>query len=259
MGLTTFLPNFRAWHLINLDQGDEIKGDFEAEDLTREVSSTYAETHALNRDEPILQYLHGNSDTFSFTGRVYARNGFQEVKGKIDKLLDWARRLPGLQRPPVVLFYAGNGELSQQSVIESVSSIRYDPLRGDGSIRGATFSVTLRQYIPYSLDQSEPPETRYHKTKDGETLELICFHEYNNPLLAIAIRQRQSGLLLPLEVGQVVQLPSFDAIRTTAIKPKSITLQGLTSKKDTPQKTLREFHIDRLNRKRTSTIVPEGV
>lgn len=253
--MSFIFPSFRSWSFANLDTGDEIEGDFEAEGLTRNVSAEYTEGHALGRQAPILQFIHGNSETISFGSRIYAAHQFVDVREKLDKLIKWTKVTPGLGRPPRLLFWLGNGELNLECVIESVSDIVYDPVRIDGSIRGATFTVNLRQYTSYELETGDPPETRYHPARAGDYLELLAEEEYGRPELGVVLARRQPSVGFPIATGTIIKLPSLEAIRREAIVPTSHVFEGMTSKKDSPQRRLFASMLDRRSSSKLSTVL----
>jgi hypothetical protein len=256
------LPNFRAWHIINTDNFEEIEGDFEAVGVTRNVTTSYSQKTTLNRQDPITQFLHGNADTLTFQGRAFAHDALLgDATEKLTKLIEWTKRDPDLGRPPVVLFFVGDADPIYGdffSIIESISDITYDSPTVTGAVRGVSFTVNLRQFTEFELETGPAPETRSHNAKQGEYMELIAEAEYGNPMMGDIIRKRHPDLQL-LRTGNVVGLPSFEAIRRTKVVPTSIQLQGLTKSKASPQKDLRDHHLDRLNRIGRSVVVPEGL
>jgi hypothetical protein len=258
-----FLPTFRTWRLVNTDvPGSIVEGDFEALGVTRNVSANYATHKALNQFKPITQYLSGNLDTLSFQGRLYQSHGFDNITEKFNTLVAWTNRDPDLRRPPIVLFSVGDGDTvyfdNALSIIKSISDIQYDSPTVTGGVRGIAFTINLEEYAEFSLENPPPPETRYARAKDGEYMELLAQREYGEPLLGDVIRKRHPALQI-VEAGDVVKLPSFDAIRTTAVIPRSIALQGLTLRKESDQKDVRDFHFDRNNRTFYSTVIPKGL
>lgn len=261
MGL---LPNLRAWHLINTDTAEVIDGDFEAEEVSRNITTTYGESTSLNRQQPITQFLHGNAEVVSFQARFFADSAFSSVTGKFEKLVSWAKRDEELGRPPVVGFWIGDGDTAYGnffSVIESISDIKYDSPTATGAVRGVTCTITLRQFEEFDIagvTARSPPETRFHAVRDGEYMELIAEREYGRPLLGDVVRKRHPRLQQP-NVGDIIKLPSLEAIRRVSVQPTSIALRGLTVRKDSPQRRLLEFHTARLNRSMVSTSVPEGL
>lgn len=272
----------RGWSLTNTDDGEEVRGDYEAEGITRNVSASYGETHALNSQIAVTQFLHGNSDTLSFQATFFDDSvaGFAGITGaveaiqadlaggpvkaleKLEKLEEWARRIDDLQRPAIVLFVAGDGSISQLSIIESLDSIQYGPLGLTGEPKLITLTINLRQFVPVDFEELagefSPPTTRYHRVKYGEYAELVAHREYKKPLFGDVIRRIHDRNQI-WQTSDIIKLPSFAAIRTEVIKPRSLQLSGLTSKKASPQKTLREYHFDRLNRTFSSKVIPEGI
>jgi hypothetical protein len=54
--------------MINVDTGEELEGQFEAVNLTENPGApSYAGFTSLNRENEVLQFLHGNADTITFT------------------------------------------------------------------------------------------------------------------------------------------------------------------------------------------------
>jgi hypothetical protein len=277
-------PNKRSWKLLNFDSGEEIEGDFEAVGLTRNVSNNYTTKTALGRQHPVTQYLNGNLDTLSFEGRIRARDVFETqgfraspanissfVQGgppilkpgeRLDLLVSWTRVDPDLGRPPLVYFSLGEGDVGygdSLSIITSIDNIVYDTLTNNGELRGCVFTVNLQQYEDdYEIGTFEPPETRYARAKNGEYYELLCQREYGNPLLAIEILNRHPEQPIP-QPGDIVRLPSFDAIRSAKLATRSIALSGIRSSAESPQKDLRQHYTDRLNRQKKSLTVPKGL
>lgn len=275
------------WHMLNQDTSEELEGDFEAQDVTRNVSSAYIEHFALSRQSPITQYLHGNVKTLSFTGRFFADPAILSITGlpfagpvpflpaaakapgnrfslrpseKLAKLEAWTDVDPELLRPPIVQFTIGNGELSQTSVIESISNIRYDRPLLTGEVRGVTFTVNLRHFVPFDMETaSEPfPDTRYHHVTSGEYYELVAEREYGFPLLGDLVRKRHPRQAIVHE-GNIVALPPVRAIQHTPITPQSIVLKNVTSDAESPQGQLKQVVLDRLNKTKFSTVIPDGI
>jgi hypothetical protein len=231
---------------MNNDTTDEIQGQFPVLGVTQEVGSTYGESFALNRKTPILQFLHGNSERISFEGRLYAETAVDDLYKHIKLLLSWAERDEDLKRPPVLGFWVGNASLSLNCILESVSNIVYHSFRDDGSPRDITFTLNLREYVPYSLEIESGGETRYHRAKLHDYYEWLTQREYRDPMLGVYIRG-QHPTKPSLAVGDVVKLPSIDSLRTVKVQPSSISLKTSFGRKDTVQRTLRILVQDRLN------------
>ncbi len=269
MGL---LSNQRNWRITNRDTNEEVEGDFEAEGVTRQISSTYAESIALGAQDAITQFLHGNVDTLSFQATFFADSvlgrvglnlfgGTKSARDKLDKLEEWTKIDPRFSRPAVVLFSIGDGFIHQQSVIQSIGPINYGDLGAFGEVKQITCTINLRKFVKFDiaseLAAGDPPESRFHRAKQGEYMELLAEREYGRPLIGDVIRKRHPKLQV-LRVGDTVKLPSFEAIRSTPVAPDSVPLKGITKKKESPQTRLRDFHFERLNRPYTSLVLPEG-
>ena len=257
-----FLPNLRIWRITNTDTGETVEGDFEAVGISRTVSASYAEHKTLGQFKPLTQFLGGNSDKLTFQARVYQSHAFDNVEEKFQRLIAWVLRDPDRFRPPIVLFSVGDASPvyfdNALAVIEGISDITYDSPTVTGAVRGITFTINLKEYTEYSLENVPAPESRFARAKAGEYMELITQHEYSNPLLGDVIRKRHPDLQI-VQAADIVKLPSLEAIKNSIVEPKSIALKTSLGRKSTVQKTLHEFHFDRTNRTFRSTIVPTGL
>lgn len=250
------------WTLTNVDTGEKIEGQFGPVDPTESPGNpVYAEHTSLNRDKPILQFVHGTADGFSFGAYFFARSETDEDPfKKITALKKWRQRDSYLARPPIVAFYVGDNNLHfWQAVIASIGEIKYfDPPKHMGGIRGVSTTITLKEYVPWELKSEPAPETRYHHAKQGDYYELIAWREYRDPMLGDVVRSRNPEKRV-LAVGDIVPLPSAEAIRTSARKPRSISFVGTVSSKDSVQKTNKREAFERHDRDYVSAIVPPGL
>lgn len=252
-------PDFlRVWNLLNLDTFEIIKGQFHAEELTENIGSVWRDTWALNRKHPITQFLHGETNTFSFRGRLFARSFLEstlEVKDQLNQLKEWAERAEAEARPPVLEFWIGDYHAWMAScVIDSLSDIRYERPTAAGSLRHATFTVNLRRYTPYSLEEAPPGDTRYHRARRRDYYELLAYREYKLPSLGDVVRKRHPSQP-NLVTGDVVKMPSLEAIRTEKVAPSSISLQTAYQRKESPQRSLRLQMFDARDRVHVSHIL----
>lgn len=237
------------WTLTNLDTNETLEGQFGPLD-PRETPgpSAYVEHNSLGSDKPITQYVMGAADSFSFGAHFFAMAEDDEAPAtKIKVLKQWARRDDNLGRPPVVSFNLGENAQLQfgPAVITSIGDLSYfDPPKHHGGIQAVTAQVTLRQYIPYSVESTPAPETRYHHVRLGDYYELIAYNEYRDPMLGDVIRARNPELLT-LEVGDIVPLPSGEALRTASRKPRSLVFTTTLSSQETIQKINKREAFDR--------------
>lgn len=236
----------RVWNLLNLDTGEHMRGQFHAEGLTHGgVGGVYSQRWSLNRAHPIVQFVHGDSETYSFTGRFHATTSAEEAETQLETLKLWARREEAFERPPVLEFWAGNGHaFFTQCVLESLADITYDRPTALGSVRQVTFTVNLLQYVEYSLDGPVIGDTRYHRTRQGDYFELVAVREYGDAKFGDVIRKRHPETANP-QIGDVIKLPHISKIRREKVEPKSYPLAGAFERKDTPARALRLSVLER--------------
>lgn len=249
----TLLLKFLAagtWTLINIDSKEALQGQFPTEDNGWDVGANYAEITSLGRQNPILQFLNGAADRLTMKSRFRMAHEFDDsVIEKLNKLVSWARRDAKLGRPPILQFVLGEGDaINAQVVLTAVSGIKYANPSFTGSTREVTFSIHLLKYTEFSIDDEEVTDTRYHRTAQGETYELICQREYGDPMLGDVIRKQEEqngkALLVP---GDIVKLPAPEGVRDSVVTQTSIPLQTAYSRQLTDQKANRIAHFNRRN------------
>ena len=261
MGL---FPNFKTWHLANTEDGSEIEGQFEALDLTENIGTAYADNWSLGRRAPISQWVRGELETFTFTAKFYDPRSLFGWDGVdiLAKLKEWARPNKSVGHPDILEFWVGDGSWAWlvRCTIQSLGGIKYDRPTMFGGLRGFEATITLREYVAYSLEdgQQSPFESRYHRAKQADYYESLCQREYGNANLGDIIRKR-NPTKPNLQVGDVVKLPDISAIRKDKVEQKSIALQTGFGKKVTPQRTLRIAMFDARNRKKVSHVILEDI
>lgn len=250
----------KKWVLLNWDTDEELHGQFEPENASEDIGSTYSEKWALNRRFAITQFVHGNTETFSFEGRFFLQYGVELVKltlmgenveplKRMTTLKQWAVRDTKLRRPPLLSFWIGDeAEISiDKCVIESLSGIKYNRFTDDGKIKDVSFTVTLRRWFPW-LQESEATkhDTYHHHVKQGEYYELLAQYEYKDPMAGDVIRKRNPTLPCP-RIGETVPLPDYSKIRKVIVQPTSIPLKTAFGANLTGQKALLSEIFDRRN------------
>lgn len=251
------------WTLTNMDTGEVLEGQFAPVDAKESPgASEYAEHSSLGRDKPIMQYVRGGADTFSYGANFFAMSETDEAPStKIKVLKRWARRDNNIGRPPIVSFNLGENAQLQfwPAVIASVGEISYfDPPKYHGGIQAVNTRITLRSYTPYSVESTPAPETRYHHAKQGDYHELVAYYEYGDPGLGDVIRARNPEKS-SLTTGDVVPLPSAEALRTSSRKPRSISFTTTTSSQDSIQKVNKRDAFDRHSSNYFSPIIKTGL
>lgn len=253
--MATQYPDNRAWYLRNKQTNEVLKGQFEPLDLTKEVGSNWAEHTTLNRRNSILMFLNGKTDTISFNVRMYALHSGHSIITDLATLESWCKADTSFGgKPPVLLFWVGDQHVMMTCVMEELSGIKFGRPTEAGGLREVTATVKLKQYTPFSLDDTEEYETRYAHARERDYYELLCQQEYGNALLGDVIRKRHPSQP-SLNVNSIVKLPSIEAIRREVVKPDSISLDGAFSKKSSPQRDNRIDMFAKRNRIYTSHTV----
>jgi hypothetical protein len=246
----------RLWFLRNEDTGELIEGQFPTKEVGLEVKNNWAAHTTLSRSRAILMFLNSEDDKLTFQSLFYARHRDEAdgLKERFDKLLSWAKPSIAFGAPPPVTFWIGNGHLERLCVIDSISGIRYGEPTEDGNLRSVSFTVNLLDYQQFTLQDTELFETRYHRGRERDYYELLCFREYKQPMMGDIIRKRHPDQP-QVTPGSIIKLPSIEAIRTQKPAPSSIALATAFGRKDTPQRALRIDTFNRRNRTYVSHIV----
>ncbi len=238
--VNALLPKTKSWFIVNTDENPKdalLYGPYEPENLTENVSSTYADAFSLNKQKAITQFLHGNVETITFQARFYAVFSLLEVEKKVEQLKSWTRKDEDLGRPPICYFWVGLDQHAKMEscVIQDVS-VSYDKPGFLGSMKGATVQVSLRRYDPFSLDEVTNFDTRYHFAKPGDTYEMLAVREYGNPMFGIQLRQNHPQHM-ELSPGDIVKLPARSgSIRNAKQEPSSVALRNLHRRRSNPEK-----------------------
>jgi hypothetical protein len=238
----------RRWSLVRKDTLGLLQGQFEAEDVSEDLSAAWSERFTLNRQTGIIQFLHGETDTVSFRGRFFNQTvtggAFPLFGGRQDanwaQLKEWVKQDKNLGHPPVLVFFIGDGHLQKQVVIDSITGIKHDQPAGLGSWKGVTFTLNLREYTPFDIEATSNFDTRYHHALEGDYYELLAHREYRTPTLGVWLRQNHPTQP-NLQAGNVVKLPASGSNRVQTAKTEQISTVFKTSygRKPTPQRERR--------------------
>jgi len=262
------------WYLTNTDSRSTLEGQFPLVDLSKEISNNYVEKTAPSREDPITQFVHGNSREFSFTGRFFlvknivstpeesaeqkknvsniAKTVNQTVKEfgltksiyginyepeeKLQILENWMRVDPKLRRPPLCFFYTA-GNLIQEFVIVEKLSIKYKQFENwTNKLKHVEFELKLKTYDPFFIEgDAEVGKTYYHTVKNGDYYELVSSRVYGNAKLGDVIRKQNSDKPFLREAYRV-GFPRIDKISTEVVSPKSIPFRNVFTKKTNTDK-----------------------
>jgi len=248
--------NLKNWWLANDDTYEEIKGQFMPEEVSRSISAQWGEAYSPGSQNPITQFLRGAAETITFKGRLFAYDITDDINKDMELLASWAKVNPELGRPPILAFWVGDAHIRLRQCVITELNPSYGEPRSDGSAKDITFTITLKEFVPWSLETVAPGESRYHHVRLGDYYEMVAYREYGDPLLGDVIRKRHPQLA-NIVTGDVVVLPSAGAIRIEIVEPKSIQLEGAFKPKDTPQRRLRIEMFDLRNTSFVSHVVLE--
>lgn len=241
---TTLIPNFKIWQMKNLDTGELLQGQFEAQNVSRDVGANWGQFTSLNRQNPILQFLNGAQETLSFDGRFFRDSALdQSPKLKLEKLISWTKINDKVRRPPVLQFWVGDGHVQMNCVISGCTATYQRP-DFFGELRDVGFSITLLEFTTFSIDDAKEADTRYAHARERDYYELLAYDEYGNPMIGDVIRKAHPQLQ-NLAPGDIVKLPSIDGVRTTKVTQTSIPLKTAFGRKDTAQRELRLQFFDK--------------
>ena len=177
LGVALGFQNNKVWTLVSQDDLNfKIQGQFQVENLTENVGTQLPETTPLGREQPIIQFQSGSTETISYRARIFRSSpvagaafdalanpvgtGFNvltgeagpivsngSVRDEIEKIKNAARKDDLLGRPHRFIWTYGT-ELSFYVFVKSVGGIAYDDIRSDGTIRGASFNIELVKITP---------------------------------------------------------------------------------------------------------------
>lgn len=255
---------------LNRTLEDRVEGQFHAEGLTEEIASEYSEKFALNRQNPLTQFLHGNTETITFTGRLFAARAFIEsVDNQLNLLKSWVRRDFLLERPPLLSFTVGDGHVQMEKCfLQSLSGITYERPTAFGALRHVTFTVNLRKFTDFELPKFQLPgvgavlgavagafgDTRFHTAKRGDYYESLTQLEYDDALLGDLIRRRNPDKP-NIQIGDVIALPTASTIQGQQVTQQSVPLKTAFDRPPTPQRNLRIDIFKRRDRKLLSFVL----
>jgi hypothetical protein len=242
MGL---FDNLKVWFLQNQTTLQILKGQFAPQNLSKNINPKWGAHTALSRSNEILQFLNQGADMLSFQITMRDRDAvIGNTEQDIKLLQSWAKPDPLYgNRPPVLTFWVGNGWETMDCVIDSLSNIQYKPSNILGALVEVTAQITLRQYSEFSLESKGLFETRYHRAVTRDYYELLAWREYKSPILGDIIRKDHPGKP-NIRVGDIIRLPSVEAVRKKKVSPTSIVLSGAYGKKMTDTKSRRLEMLD---------------
>ena len=129
--------------LQNLDKNENVfVFQFAPQTVTMEQSSNIKATPALNRQNPLMQWLHGNMVTVKFQAVLFARSREDEILSQFNQLQSFLQRDETLGRPPVC-FWGYGTDVGFKCMVQKLGNVQYGELRSDGTLREIKFDITL--------------------------------------------------------------------------------------------------------------------
>jgi hypothetical protein len=201
------------------------------------VGANWSEESSLGRAQPITQFTKGNADVWQFDTMLFAKHKKESITSLKNAILDAVARDDELGRPPLYEFTWG--ELSDIVVLTDVGGARYTSMRPDGTLRSATFTLSLRHYEKFDLELTDPNarqhDTFYRQVKQGDTWESLAKLRYGDALLGDLLRRRNPGAPF-LRVGATVKLLDPERFRDALVTPASLPLartrEGIDARRD---------------------------
>jgi Contractile injection system tube protein/LysM domain len=212
-------------------KGKPIKVLFNPAEYSIEKSNQYQSTNIPGLATPVSQFVSGNADTLTMElffdtyspssrqGSVQAREDVRKYTGQLAALLDID---PGLHAPPICQFIWGGPigspeGLQFKAIIEKLSQ-KFTMFLEDGRPVRATLNVTFKEYKTVAdqlkeVGRESSDKSKIHEFKEGDSLWLIAFEEYNDARQWRDIA-RANKIVNPLELtpGQEIIIPPLPRI-----------------------------------------------
>lgn len=197
------------------NKGNAVEVLFNPAEYSLEISNNFQASAPPGLNNPILQFVNGNSDTLTMdlyfdTWTDLGRADVSELTGRFAALL----RIDGdLHAPPRVEFRWGM--LAFKAVIEKLSQ-RFTMFLSDGTPVRATLNVAFKQYKPLAEQLADPRRNSADKTKRrivaaGDSIWLLAHREYGDARdwRAIARRNRLDDPR-SIPIGAALVVPPLD-------------------------------------------------
>lgn len=264
------------WYLTNSDTKETIEGQFPIVDLGKNISNTYNEKTALSRQDPVTQFIHGNSKKITFNSRFFLvknvisssketaeqkknvttieKNINETVKQfgivrsiygasyepseKLKILEKWMERDPKLQRPPVCHFYlAGEPTLISTLVTVEELDIKYKHFENwTNKLKHVEFSITLKTYVPFELEGESEAGETYYHTVRNGDYYELVASRIYRNSKLGDVIRKRNPSMPYLREAYLVGFPRIDKIAKETITPKSIPFRNAFTRKSNPDK-----------------------
>lgn len=192
--------------------GEEVFAQFNPTEFSREISNNFQSVSLPGLENPILQFVNGESDTVSVelffdTWTNEPKSNVLTETRKITTLTDID---PALHAPPPVLFVFG---LFQFKAVIVSASEKFTMFKDNGEPVRATLSLSLKQYRPLQEQgtRESSDKTKRRILRAGGSLWATAGEEYGDVKewrrIARATQIENPRLVAP---GTALRLPPID-------------------------------------------------
>jgi len=161
----------------------KIDASFNPNQYSLSKANTIAEAAIPGLEAPILQYVHGNTQTLDMDLFFDTYEKGTTVKAETDKIYHLLYVIPSTHAPPICKIEWGG--LSFDGVLDHVSG-KFTLFLADGTPVRATLSVSFKEYKDAQvLVKERPRESADHRktwvVKSGDRIDNIAGQEYGDP------------------------------------------------------------------------------
>jgi nucleoid-associated protein YgaU len=191
----------------------QIQASFNPNQYSLSKANSIAEAAIPGLEAPILQYVHGNTQTLDMDLFFDTYENGTTVKDETDKIYDLLYIIPATHAPPICTIEWG--DFSFDGVLDHVSG-KFTLFLPDGTPVRATLSVSFKEYNDVQvLVKQRPRESADHRktwvVKSGDRIDNIAGQEYGDPGMWRPIAE-ENDLHDPsrLEPGFVLLIPPLN-------------------------------------------------
>jgi phage tail protein X len=192
-----------------------INSQFNPTEYSIEKGASFAEIPIPGIEEPLLQFIHGNSQRLNLELLLDGSmpEDAVDVAAVANDLQRLAHILPERHAPPRLKVIWGNN-IALKAIAESVQC-RYTLFSENGKALRARVTLALRSYRTLgeqlrALNLQSPDHSKNHRVRAGDTLALIAYEAYGDPALWRTIAEANPELTAnprQLVPGSILQLP----------------------------------------------------
>ena len=197
--------------------GETLEVMFNPTEYTHEWSNNFQETSLPGLNNPILQFINGETQTVTMELMfdTWTYGGGADVTEKTREFSSLLAIDGSLHAPPPVEFKWGDGAFRFEAVLQSLSQ-RFTMFKSDGKPVRAVLSVTFKQFRSIADQLNDPKRESPDRTKRrvltaDSSLWMLAAKEYGRPAdwRRIAKRNRIADPLR-LRPGALLYLPPVE-------------------------------------------------